>query len=537
MSRISRFDGHLRQAERTVTRVLLTLAVSVPLTVTAQPVVGRRMSAPHRAVAPRSASSALPATRPLSSARAPLGWGSPFGREELASELADLLSAKVRSGSWGVMVVSLTRGDTLFTHDAGVRLLPASTFKLYTTALAFERLGPAYRFSTDVYREGAVEPDGTLDGDLVLRGGGDPSLTRRFFNGDANAPMRALARQVAAAGIHRVSGDVIGDGHAFESKSVPDGWLHRYLQASYAARVSALSLNENVVYVTVTPGTTGRAPGVSLQPATTTLSVSNAARTVAGTRTANLRIGLSTENSIAVRGAIGSRSEPKVYVLVVEDPARFTTGAFARALADAGVEVDGKVRLGQTSEDAVKVTSLESPPLTNIVDIMNRESVNHFAELIFRNVARQGDAAGVGSAAMGNALLRDFLLLQVGSAPSDVFAADGSGLSILDRTTARSLVQLLGYANRAPWSREFHESLPVAGREETLRLRMRSTPAQDNLHAKTGTTNDVVALSGYVSARDGEVLAFAFLYNGRDRWNARATIDAMGATLASFDRE
>ena len=137
---------------------------------------------------------------------------------------------------------------------------------------------------------------------------------------------------------------------------------------------------------------------------------------------------------------------------------------------------------------------------------------------------------------MGNAMLRDFMELRVGASPTDVYAADGSGLSTLDRVTARSLVKLLSYAHRAPWSRQFHESLPVAGREETLRLRMRQTPAQGNLHAKTGTTNDVVALSGYVAARTGEVLAFAFLYNGKDRWNARATIDAMGVTLADFAR-
>jgi D-alanyl-D-alanine carboxypeptidase/D-alanyl-D-alanine-endopeptidase (penicillin-binding protein 4) len=167
---------------------------------------------------------------------------------------------------------------------------------------------------------------------------------------------------------------------------------------------------------------------------------------------------------------------------------------------------------------------------------MNRESINHFAELIFRNAARQASPTGIGSATMGNALLRDFLQLRVGGTPQDVFVADGSGLSTLDRVTARSLVQLLAYAHRAPWSRQFHETLPVAGREETLRLRMRGTPAQGNLHAKTGTTNDVVALSGYVAARTGEVLAFAFLYNGKDRWNARATIDAMGVTLADFVR-
>ncbi len=529
---VARVRDIARISARTIARATLaTLAATTATGAQAGSAGGTRSASAAARMTPSTV------RRAASTGSGELHFRTPRGSDELAGELSSLLSAKVRSGSWGVMVVSLTRGDTLFTRDASASLLPASTFKLYTTALAFERLGPAYRFSTDVYREGDLESDGTLEGDLVLRGGGDPSLSRRFFNGDASAPMRALANQVAATGIRRVAGDVVGDSHAFESKTVPDGWLHRYLQASYAARVSALSLNENLLYVSISPSRSGGAPTVTLQPGTSTLSVSNGARTASGSRGSALTVGLASDNSIAVRGWIGSHSEPKVYVVVVEDPARFTTGAFARALADAGVRVDGHVRLGETSEDAVKVASLESPPLSEIVDIMNRESVNHFAELIFRTVARQGDAAGVGSAAMGNALLHDFLLLRVGARPGDVFAADGSGLSTLDRTTARSLVQLLSYAHRAPWSRQFHESLPVAGRQETLRLRMRATPAQDNLHAKTGTTNDVIALSGYVSARDGEILAFAFLYNGTDRWNARETIDAMGATLASFDRE
>jgi D-alanyl-D-alanine carboxypeptidase/D-alanyl-D-alanine-endopeptidase (penicillin-binding protein 4) len=239
---------------------------------------------------------------------------------------------------------------------------------------------------------------------------------------------------------------------------------------------------------------------------------------------------------IRVRGWIGAASEPKVYSLVVPEPASFTTGAFTRALRDIGVIVEGKSRVGATPPGAVRVASLPSPPLSELAGIMNRESINHYAELIFRNAARQASPVGIGSATMGNALLRDFMELRVGASPRDVFAADGSGLSTLDRVTARSMVQLLSYAHTAPWSRQFHESLPVAGREETLRLRMRQTPAQGNLHAKTGTTNEVVALSGYVSARTGEVLAFAFLYNGKDRWNARATIDAMGVTLADFAR-
>jgi D-alanyl-D-alanine carboxypeptidase/D-alanyl-D-alanine-endopeptidase (penicillin-binding protein 4) len=453
----------------------------------------------------------------------------------LAGRLAGLLASKVRNGTWGAMVISLTTGDTLFAQGAGLSLNPASTLKLYTTALAFDRLGPEHRFSTDVYRQGNVA-NGTLNGNLIIRGGGDPALSRRYYDGDGNGPMRALAKQVAAAGIRRISGDIIGDDRAFEAKPVPDGWLQRYLHASYAARVSALSLNENLVHIVVTPGRSGQVGNVRLEPATTAFTVTNTSTTRAKSRGAQVVVTGGEDGVIRVRGWIGAVSEPKVYALVVPEPASFTTGAFARALRDVGVIVEGRARVGATPQGAVKVASLPSPTLAELAGVMNRESINHFAELIFRNAAREASPLGIGSASMGNALLRDFMELRVGASPKDVFAADGSGLSTLDRVTARSMVQLLSYAHRAPWSRQFHESLPVAGEEETLRLRMRRTPAQGNLHAKTGTTNEVVALSGYVSARTGEVLAFAFLYNGKDRWNARATIDAMGVTLADFTR-
>lgn len=469
--------------------------------------------------------------------RGPLRFTSPRGAAALSADLATQLNAKVRNGSWGAIVVSLTRGDTLFQVNADESLVPASTMKLFTTALAFERLGPTHRFTTTVLRDGDLGPDGTLNGNLILRGGGDPALSRRFYKGDANGPMRALARQVAEAGIKRVRGDVIGDDGAFEAKTVPDGWLSRYLHASYAAPVSALSLNENLLYVAVRPGQAGTEAGVRLEPATTAYTVRNSAVTRGGTRGARLTVALGSGNVINVRGWIGAASEPRVYIVVVQDPATFTTGAFHRALTEAGIRIDGEPRVGRTPPGAKPVTFMSSPPLAELATIMNRESVNHYAELIFRNVARETHPAGVGSAAMANALLRDFLMLRVGSPPEDVFAADGSGLSTLDRVTPRSLVHLLGYANRAPWADTFHSTLPVAGRDEMLRTRMRRTPAQGNLHAKTGTTNEVIALSGYVDSQDGETLAFAFLYNGRDRWNARETIDAMSATLAAFTRD
>src|SRR4029453_6987220 len=206
------------------------------------------------------------------------------------------------------------------------------------------------------------------------------------------------------------------------------------------------------------------------------------------------------------------------------DPAPWVAGMLRSALAAQGVVVTGQIRSGAASPNAVTVASLSSPSLARLAAAMNRESINHFAELLFRDVAHVTSPDHVGSAEVGNSVLKKFMTDKVGATSTDVTAADGSGLSTLDRVTVRSLVQLLSYSHRSTWSADFHASLPVAGESELLRHRMRYTPAQGNLHAKTGTTNDVIGLAGYVTARDGEVLAFAFLYNGRDRWNAKEAI-------------
>ncbi|MDQ2889219.1 MAG: D-alanyl-D-alanine carboxypeptidase/D-alanyl-D-alanine-endopeptidase [Gemmatimonadota bacterium] len=451
----------------------------------------------------------------------------------LASDLGIFLE-RTRGGSWGVMVTSVTRGDTLFARNPGAELKPASTMKLFTTGLAFNRFGPEYQFSTTVLRDGAVSSDGTLQGNIVLRGDGDPSLSGRFMDGGPNAPMAALAQKVVAAGIKRVSGDVIGDATAFDDARIPDGWLSRYLGAGYAARVSGLSLNENIVWVAVSPGT-GSHANVALEPMTTSLVVINNARTVGGSG-ASVRMSKRSDGTITVTGSIGRNSPVRRYSFVVDDPSMFATGAFRAALQTAGVQVGGATRLAPTPAKAVKVTSIESPTLARMVSAMNRESINHYAELLFRDGARGPQRNVQGSVANGNHAMHQFFA-KVGADTSTIYNADGSGLSVNDRITARSMIQLLDYAHRAPWGPEFHASLPVAGESGTQRRRMKGSPAQGNLHAKTGTTNDVIALAGYVTAVDGEVLAFSFLYNGADRWTAKSTIDVMGETLASFGRD
>ena len=475
-----------------------------------------------------------------SRARAPiipvLRHTTPRGAGALTADLTALLGSRTRNGEWGAMVVSITRGDTLFAHGADSKLVPASTMKLFTAAVALEKLGAEHTFSTDVLRDGTVSPDGTLKGNLILRGDGDPSLSPRFVRGGPAASMALLAQLVAGAGIKRVTGNLIADASGFEGRRIPEGWLSRYAGAGYAAPFSALTLNENIVIVGVTPGRAGTAAAVFLEPATTGFTVTNTVRTVSGggTRISARRIG---DDRIVVSGTIGARAGTSRYQLVVGDPVTFTAGALKAALESQGVKVDGDIRAGRTPEQAAIVTSLPSPPLARLVSVMNRESINIFAELLYRNAARGLERKTVGSAESAGATLKTFMTRDVGADADAVTATDGSGLSVLDRVTPRALVQLLDHAHRATWGSAFHASLPVAGESELLRNRMRATPAQGNLHAKTGTTNDVIGLSGYVTAENGEILAFAFLYNGKDRWHARETIDAMGPTMAAFSRE
>ncbi len=448
--------------------------------------------------------------------------------ESLAADLG-AMSNKIRSGQFGIMVVSLTKGDTLYSRNAGTPLMPASTMKMLTTAVALDRLGPEYQFSTDVLYDGTLDSDGTLHGNVYLRGDGDPSLSGRYLQGGPGAPMNFLADQLAARGIKHVTGEVVGDASAFDDQRVPEGWLTRYLQSGYAARVSGLSLNENLVWVTIAPD------GVRLEPATSAIPLMSNVRTVGGSG-AKLTIRRATDGTISVSGTIGSRSIPRRYVYVVEDPARFATGALRSALNAKGIVVDGGIRLGATPGTAVKIASIQSPTLDRMISSMNRESINHFAELLLRSAARGQDRKVQGSVANGRELLRQFFAKKVGADSTTLDVFDGSGLSTLDRVTPRAMVQMLGYAHRAQWGPWFHASLPVAGESELLRRRMKGSPAQGNLHAKTGTTNDVIGLGGYVTAADGEVIAFSFIYNGTDRWTAKSMTDVMGETLANFAR-
>lgn len=463
-------------------------------------------------------------------ARSSSAWSSPVGVPALATAVSSALSSHTRSGEWGAIIVSLTRGDTLFEQNADAMMQPASTMKMFTSAVALDRFGPDHTFRTPVLRDGQIASDGSLSGNLYLRGSGDPSLSSRFWH--EQEPMDALAHQIAAAGVKRVRGDIVGDASAFDDKLIPDGWKTSYLGAAYAARVSALSLNEGLVWVVVQP--TGKTASVTLDPASTTVPVDGSVRLVGGTG-GHITAVRRPDGGITVRGTIGASSGPLRYSLVVDNPPMFAAGALRAALQKAGVAVDGQTRLGVTPSGASEIAAVASPPLAQVIGEMDRESINVYAEMLFRAAAHAGGQ--VGSAESGLANLREFLTKKVGTRADVVNVSDGSGLSTLDQVTPRAMVRLLGYVHQAPWGPVFDAALPVEGESGTLKRHGKGAPSRGNLHAKTGTTNTVAALGGYVTARNGEVLAFSLIYNGGDRWNAKAAMDQIGATMAEFVRE
>jgi D-alanyl-D-alanine carboxypeptidase/D-alanyl-D-alanine-endopeptidase (penicillin-binding protein 4) len=449
----------------------------------------------------------------------------------LAADVGAALANHTRNGHWGAIIVSLTRGDTLFSLNPDAPMQPASTMKMYTSAVALDQFGPFYSFRTPVLRDGEVAADGSLAGSLYLKGEGDPSIGSRFWHDEE--PMDVLARQIVATGIKHVRGDIVGDATAFDDQLVPAGWKTSYLGAAYAARVSALSLNENLVWVVVTP--VGNKAVVTLDPATTTIPLESSVRLTRG-RGGKIAAAYRTDGTINVRGSIGSASGPLRYSLVVDNPPLFAAGALRASLEKLGVKIDGQTRVGPTPPSAKAIAAIASPPLAQIIGEMDRESINIFAELLFRAAAHAA-LNKPGSAETGLENLRDFLVHKVGTQPNVVDVSDGSGLSQLDHVTPRSMVKLLGYVHHAEWGPVFHAALPVEGESGTLRRQGKQAPSRGNLHAKTGTTNTVAALGGFVTARNGEVLAFSLIYNGSDRWAAKAAMNQIGASMAEFVRQ
>jgi len=431
-------------------------------------------------------------------------------------------------------VLGLRRGHVLLARDERLHLHPASTLKLATTAAALDALGPDYRFRTALATSARLDAFGRLLGDVYLVGGGDPDLSGRFFDGDALAPFTRLAAALEAAGVRRIEGRLIGQEGLFTGERRGDGWAWDDLDWWYGAEVSALSFNDNAVDLRVAPG---EREGDPLRLEWTPVSSYYEVRSLATTGVAGAESTLRVEtdaatNVIHVSGALALDAEPRTLYPALRDPARYAATVFAEVLARRGILVSGGVATTSAPlpPTARTLAVHEGPTLADAIAVVNKQSQNLHAEMLLRLVGWKASGAGdveAGLAAVGTFLTR------LGVAHEGWARHDGSGLSRLNLVDAHGLLQLLVAMDRHPHAAAFRDSLAVAGVDGTLEKRMRGTPAEGRIRAKTGTLRGVSGLAGYAERADGDRLAFVFLINhhtqpGKD---AVAALDGLAEAL------
>ncbi|HSM37039.1 MAG TPA: D-alanyl-D-alanine carboxypeptidase/D-alanyl-D-alanine-endopeptidase [Longimicrobiales bacterium] len=467
---------------------------------------------------------------------------------------ADLLEIVARGGwttdRWGVLVVSMERGDTLFALNEHESFVPASNLKLFTTAAALQALGADFRYGTYLLADGALEA-GALEGDLILYGTGDPTFSDRFL-GAPNDVWEAFADSLRRMGVREVRGDLVADASYFGPVGVSLGWQDSYRSDAYAALPGALAYNDNAVSLRILPGeAVGHRPRIEYFPGGGKgIAVVNTARTVAGNRS-RLRIRRAAyDGPILISGQIGRGSRDVWRQVAVANPARYAGATLREVLEAHGIRIAGRVRVVERPEASpvtgrtVQAPTFErrpprllathrSPPLVDILDVVNRRSHNLYAEQVLRTIGRV--ETGEGSLAAGTRAAVAYLA-EAGVDLSGLRMRDGSGLSADNRVEPATIVSLLARMTELPAGRTFLATLPEAGDPRGLR-RMAKTSAEGRLRAKTGTIERVSALAGYVRAADGELLGFSIVANGvPSTWTAKRVEDALGARMARFRR-
>ena len=458
----------------------------------------------------------------------------------------------------GISVVALD-GHSLYALNDDRLFTPASNAKLATTAAAYALLPVnALTWTTLVIADGDVDAGGTLDGNLILKGVGDPTLSGRTYpyqepGTEASAtpavsaapnPMAVLdmlALQVLQAGVRRVTGDVIGDDTFFLNQPYGTAWSWDDLQWSYGASVSALSFNDNTQELTLAadPGNPPQTTA-SWSPSFDYLTLDN--RMTVAARGAPAFPGIARDPGSLLVRAWGTAPAAGLHLgLAVQEPAAYAAQAFREALRGRGIVVDGTAQVRHNEPEGtgdfagereqplkftpITLTTVSAPvegsrvlaahisvPIAQDIAMLTKTSQNLHAELLLRLLGKLEGTAG--SFEEGTRVVRQFLV-NAGVEDGDFFLYDGSGLSNDDRIAPRAFTRLLVYAAHRPWGQEWRATLPVAGVDGTLAGRFQHTPLEGKMWAKTGTLNEATGLTGYLTATSGQTLAFSILINGR----------------------
>jgi D-alanyl-D-alanine carboxypeptidase/D-alanyl-D-alanine-endopeptidase (penicillin-binding protein 4) len=480
------------------------------------------------------------------------------GRGRAASEtralrgsIDSLLAAPKFSGAmWGVLVIDAERGDTLYSRNAGKLFIPASNQKILTAAVALHRMGPEFRYSTTVSAN-APPVAGVMDGDLIILGTGDPSVSDRMRT-DAMRPLREIADSLAARGILRITGRLANGFDAFPDATLGFGWSWDDLDAPFSAGVDELYFNEGFTRIVVRGGErVGDSAQIRTTPAKSYPRIVNRAVTAPrqGTPPRN-RVSLlqdsSDVGSVIVVGTVAP-GDSVVQSITFRDPAAAYLAALREALAERGIAVEGGIAsrpldrppvpspvptateptpLPTPPSSGQPLFSVLSPPLREILPAFMKPSQNQIGEILLKTLG--GGRADSGARIVGQ------VLAAWGARPDGAVIRDGSGLSRHDVVTPETIVKVLVAMRRDSAFTAFYDALPIAGVDGTISNRMRGTPAEGNLRAKTGSLDMVRSLSGYVTTADRRQLIFSILAN---HWtvpagDVTATADSIGVRLA-----
>lgn len=414
---------------------------------------------------------------------------------------------------------------------------PASNAKLYTTAMAIVRLGVTYQFKTAVKTSGRFAPGDTRVPDLIFIGGGDPNLSGRaipFFQAEEEAKDKRdglsaanrLADQIAAKGVKDIDGDIIGDDTRYPFDPYPDGWTFDDGTWSYGAPVSALCVNDNSVHLTVAPTEPNSLAAITITPEIGQFIVLNQVVTDASQETHISVARPPGSNELVISGTLGNRAPILEEDVAVADPALFAAEALRYALQERGVAVHGVARARhqnlkdvpnllqalrlENAPSGTELAAIQSAPISQIVQVVNKISQNLHAEMLLREVAYATRSVGTLEAGRDE---RKRFLAEVGLDSMEFVLADGSGLARQDLTTPDSIVKLLRYMWNRPERDAWVQSLPIGGVDGTLDRRFKSVPGGERVHAKTGSLSHVNAMSGYMQTESGRWVIFSMMAN------------------------
>ena len=451
-------------------------------------------------------------------------------RHRIDSLVADPM---FRNSHLGLLIVEPVTGDTLYSHNAGKLFMPASNQKLLTGSTALVQLGAGYRFTT-TFLSSAPIIDGVLRGDLVVAGRGDPSVSDAMM-GDAMRPLRAAADSLYARGIREIAGSIVKGGNAFADTTIGD-WDWGNLETPSGAAIDELMFNEGFARVTVYGGdkpgdpvrvvtspasTTPRvvAQFLTTDPATVPAPVIRPGAPAGGERLGGARSGMVRGTTdmrgsvpvVVLRGWVAPRDSVRA-TITIREPASAWLDAFTEAVVARGIQLHGTVVRTPDAPIAAltAIFTMSSPPLGEILPKFLKPSQNQIGEILLRTLGLEKN--GAGTADSGRRVV-ERQMRAFGADSDGVVVRDGSGLSRHDYVTPETIVRILDGMRKRDDFKVFYDALPIGGVDGTIANRMKNTPAQGNVHAKTGTVDRSHSLSGYVTTTDGKLLLFSFQHN------------------------